>query len=309
MRHTSLISLRLALLSGLGLIHACGGRAAAGADSSQGGSGAQSSSNRGGSGGEATEPGDAGPGTVGTMGGMSPVDPVANGGGGQGGSAEGGSGGGNGGGGSGGDPPTGTNCGAPINQGNGFVQCLSGIKHRATTGVCRTALPRPEPTVTELPPAADAGAEDVILPFEYVDEETGTQYHYECLEDADCVDDNLGLCTLATLDTAVTGESFLTVTATCSYGCSEYWECGEGAICDCGELRGTCVPATCTTTEDCAGELCARYEFDSGCGIEVGYACTSPLDECVRGQDCEEGQCTYVEDGNRMCSGTICNDG
>jgi len=66
------------------------------------------------------------------------------------------------------------------------------------------------------------------------------------------------------------------------------------------------MPADCSITTDCAaGELCARYEYDNGCGPVAGYACTTLDDECREDTDCGQGYCK-PHDGRRVCEFDQC---
>ncbi len=202
-------------------------------------------------------------------------------------------------------PPANAQCeGAQLPLGDGLQQCASGLVHRVGVPNCDSELPREEMTVVPLPEgavAADAGALPP-LPFEYVDEATGSYYFYDCFYDSDCTASAYGSCQQGSNE----GAGF---SSYCSYGCAIDDDCDEGFVCECSSPAGRCVPANCATDADCpTGEACARYEYDDGCGPTVGYACTSPEDSCRFTSDCAEGYCAFEpDDGNaRRCEVAEC---
>jgi hypothetical protein len=85
----------------------------------------------------------------------------------------------------------------------------------------------------------------------------------------------------------------------CKYGCTSDAECQPSQICLCGPNIGTCVAASCTKDADCGGgATCMEYENGGGCSSVFGFACSSPLDECVSNADCAGSQGGF---GQKVC--------
>lgn len=108
-----------------------------------------------------------------------------------------------------------------------------------------------------------------------------------CESNADCNEQARGYCALVTT-------SQVPLTA-CRYACDTDADCGDGAVCDCGEDVGVCVPAECAMAADCEEGPCIRFDESSLCydgyiGGGVYYACQGVDDECAVDQDCGEGE-------------------
>ena len=94
----------------------------------------------------------------------------------------------------------------------------------------------------------------------------------------------------------------------CWSGCSTDSDCGQGAICICGNAAsptgGTCQSSSCGSDADCQpGYLCAAYS--AGCG--GGYACQTPQDRCRVQADCPASEvCTPGEEHWRCTGALIC---
>jgi hypothetical protein len=86
-------------------------------------------------------------------------------------------------------------------------------------------------------------------------------------------------------------------------------DCGEGAICFCGNPVGQCVSAKCAIDSDClpAGMTCLSYGH-SGCG-GIQFACQMGSDQCVLNTDCGTGNyCGWAAEGRR-CFQVACPAG
>lgn len=177
------------------------------------------------------------------------------------------------------DPPEPTgSCGggAQKDLGGGLVQCEDGVVHRQAAVACQSALPR-----------------DVKY-------EKGE--FFRCTSDADCVERAHGYC--QKYPPGQIGEE----SSGCNYGCVADSDCAAGQLCECGDPVGTCVAAPdCTTTADCAADSrCARYQYSSGCGDSVGYACLSDKDQCMINGQCAAGMtCNWTAEG-RQCQPALC---
>jgi hypothetical protein len=92
----------------------------------------------------------------------------------------------------------------------------------------------------------------------------------------------------------------------CQYGCTTDAECGQGAICLCGDPVGQCAAALCTRDDDCASDmLCSSYVATPGCG-GTAFACQTPFDTCASDADCTmSAQCT-LQAGNHTCVTPTC---
>ncbi len=150
--------------------------------------------------------------------------------------------------------------------------CEGGWRHRPVAATCPSSLPRAEP----------------VEPVEPLEEGN-------CTEDADCTDREHGYCALSQ------GQR---VGNFCQYGCVDSAECGEGYLCECGPLIGTCVPTNCQSDADCGDLLCASYTSNPGCNFPA-FACQTAEDECTSDADCGTGFCTVVGD-HRECQGPTC---
>jgi hypothetical protein len=150
---------------------------------------------------------------------------------------------------------TGDPCENPMPVGSGYEQCDGGPIHRPSIEECASSLPRAEKIA---PP--DGG---------------------NCTTDADCVDMPHGYCS----------PGIQLPGMYCAYGCVKDAECPAGNICLCGDPVGRCVPAACTSDQDCgAGLRCQSYDGSHGCGI-LSFACQTPDDTCSTDADCAGGYC------------------
>lgn len=160
----------------------------------------------------------------------------------------------------------------------GFESCDDGTKRR------RAVLECPTEQTSPMSPCMDSN----------------------CTSDADCVDQPGGYCANAHNLTGYCG---------CFYGCRNDSECDAGSICECGVVVGQCVPAACTTNQDCgSGFGCvATYEGAAGdpCtdNPASSYVCQTAADECSSDMDCpgtgpNPGAC-FLDGDHRAC-GTIC---
>jgi hypothetical protein len=162
----------------------------------------------------------------------------------------------------------------------GFAFCTGGPVHRPKSQACPSKLPR--------------SFECKIAPDD----------HSSCVTDADCSDSPDGFCQHNPPGSFPPG-------CGCAYGCTTDAQCGEGAICLCGDPVGRCAQASCTTDADCGGLLCASYTSNPGCDI-TAFACQNELDECMTDKDCMEGtQCTVLQSALegaalRICSPPLC---
>lgn len=119
----------------------------------------------------------------------------------------------------------------------------------------------------------------------------------ECSSKADCTAQEHGYCGI------VGGQIYQTV---CKYGCEVDDDCGAEALCECGADVGTCVPATCRTSDDCGGGRCLRIVEQDACSDGFGprtfYKCESSADTCITDKDCTDPQvCLSNPDGTRSC--------
>jgi hypothetical protein len=119
----------------------------------------------------------------------------------------------------------------------------------------------------------------------------------ECANNADCI----GKQIFAPVCFAAPGN----VSCSCAPSCVNDADCGPDALCQCGDPISFCRQALCRTDADCEdGALCMDSEIES-CGVR-GFACQSPLDECLSSLDCAAGiQCIYITD-HRVCSNKGC---
>lgn len=95
------------------------------------------------------------------------------------------------------------------------------------------------------------------------------------------------------------------VSCSCAPSCTDDADCGPKSLCQCGDPISFCRQALCRTDADCeGGALCMDSEIEL-CGVR-GFACQSPLDECLSGLDCPgEIPCIYITD-HRVCARKGC---
>ncbi|WAS90441.1 ferritin-like domain-containing protein [Nannocystis punicea] len=167
---------------------------------------------------------------------------------------------------------------------SGYARCDDGIVHRLEKLECLAPA-----TPSNCPADASPG---------------------ECFTDDDCTELPFGSCResvlfggLAATETGGTGPSCV-----CEYGCRTDADCPEGQICRCaGDGLGSytrCIPAGCTADADCPGELCGASPGPCSDGL-VSAACTTSMDTCAGGSDCEGNLC-LLEDGKWVCNTTDC---
>lgn len=163
-----------------------------------------------------------------------------------------------------------TVCDAPEDSGGGLETCETGLVTRKTAVACESALPR-SGTTCEQDPMLDA-----------------------CNTDADCTEAPNGHCE--------SSSGFDGPGCFCSYGCVEDADCGDNAICSCGELVGHCESAACKTNADCGeGFVCGYYVSKDELCSSDGWACTTAEDECATHADCPASQECFFEGGKRSC--------
>lgn len=315
MRHSSLVSLRFCVLTSLGLLHACGGRSAGSSDRMQATDvqpppGAPNTDgpnpNTDGPNTDDTDPNTDEPNTDDTDPNTDEpntdepttddTEPVTEG------------------------PDPEFSCDGEVPVGPGLVECPNGVVHRTSRPTCETELPRPEritlpAVITDriIDAGVPASGEDssLLLPIVYYDESSSINYSYQCLDDEDCNERPYGMCVPYRDEfesrPAVPHASDHTGSY-CNYRCAEDSDCGDGFVCECGPLAGTCLRANCATEDDCdVGQACARYSYDDGCGRSNGYACTTPLDECRTNAECAD-ECWFEQD-HRFCGSVTCQVG
>ncbi len=156
----------------------------------------------------------------------------------------------------------------------GFYKCDEGFEHRSEAKECPSFLPRTEP----LPPTGTGGQEGL----------GGSGPVDECLQDSDCPGPH-GYCERSYVWDGSPANY-------CQNGCVTDSDCGENAICRCGNPIGTCVATAapegelgCRTDEDCP-ELyfCAAVPQEYGCGgLGITYACQTSQDQCKGNADCD----------------------
>ncbi|WAS93365.1 ferritin-like domain-containing protein [Nannocystis punicea] len=153
---------------------------------------------------------------------------------------------------------------------SGFVKCDDGVIHRPEPRECLSPV-----TPTSCP--ADAAPES------------------ECLTDADCTEKPFGSCQLNMVFGGILAPGD---TCGCVYGCQNDADCGSGEVCRCaGDELGLyteCVPATCITDADCAGELCGFSPDICEPGVFSSH-CTTPNDLCEGNGDCPSPPCVFDE--------------
>jgi hypothetical protein len=175
-------------------------------------------------------------------------------------------------------------CRSSTSQSGGWDLCSDGVLQRKQAGTCASELPRPQP----IDPAryadaleayrlrAEAGEADVIL---------------ECQQDSDCTAAPNGYCVVVEFSLP-----------TCRYGCVRDADCGQDAVCVCGDPVGECSSASCRSDSDCAAGLgCTMYE-SAQCGGGYPLSCQTRADECRSDGDCSPGfVCHREPDGRRGC--------
>ncbi|MEZ4446180.1 MAG: ferritin-like domain-containing protein [Polyangiaceae bacterium] len=153
---------------------------------------------------------------------------------------------------------------------SGYATCGEGYVHRRVATTCPAVAPRNN----------------------VCDDGSGAP---ACTTDTDCTARPNGFC-----DIDFSG------LCTCSYGCTEDAECGDGAICLCGETASYCVAASCRSDQECEGDLlCTEYVSEPGCG-GIAFACQSPEDTCQTNADCPSGEECTIRNGARICEQPTC---
>ena len=174
----------------------------------------------------------------------------------------------------------------------GISRCESGVLHRPAPVTCSSGLPRP------MPSAGDAGSDAAAAPTQaqaiYGSPAGDNGW---CASDAECTEHPNGYCAP---ERYFTGLSFAFSAPRCIYGCLQDADCGDGQFCLCGDPVGACVPAECQSDGECGGDRSCAAFFDPYCNVLEGYACQSENDECYSSQDCASGKC-ILENGERHC--------
>lgn len=143
---------------------------------------------------------------------------------------------------------------------SGAVRCPDGALDRVSSEVC-------EPRVDL--PACPADAED---------------NEGACAEDADCTDRPHGRCVQPPLGGGI-------AFCACRYGCANDSDCGDGEVCICaGVVDGSsrCVPAGCSTGDDCESGECGISAAYDGCDFTVRTACRTADDMCRTDEFCRD---------------------
>lgn len=102
-------------------------------------------------------------------------------------------------------------------------------------------------------------------------------------------------------------------------GCSTDDDCEAGFACRCGELQGTCIPASCRSDADCPDDRLCLETRSTYCAIgfeyetAFGLACQSPEDECLTDNECVGGDVCQGRPGTprrcealEECEGSSC---
>ncbi|MCB9751344.1 MAG: ferritin-like domain-containing protein [Myxococcales bacterium] len=184
----------------------------------------------------------------------------------------------------------------------GLVACGPGTK---TSDTQETDTGGPPAVCDDAKPIMQVGAPDVATgwvvcangtihrdaPAECVDPTpSGTACDIEgqdCMVDADCDAREHGRCVYL--------PSMIEPICGCVYGCTSDADCPGGTICACaGETTlsnypgaSRCIPAECTLSDDCGGQLCAIGSLQDGCGANYEASCTTPTDTCHADADCD----------------------
>ncbi|MFO0760805.1 MAG: ferritin-like domain-containing protein [Byssovorax sp.] len=269
-RRSTLLALRVSLLSALGLgacgvdeaLSPLGAGGAGGAGGSSTTTGTSTAATTGGAGGGTGETTGSGGATTSSTG--SDGSTTGNGGSGGGTAGAGGSGGGAGGSPAGPcvDPMPALD---PLGNDTGFVRCADGTVHRAA--------------ITGCDPTAGAPLCD------------GNEQAIHCATDADCAEHPHGRC--AHIPGFAEGGGPHTICG-CTYPCLEDADCNVGEACVCAGVVlsalhpwSACAPATCTTDADCPSGECGAVFFDTGCGFGAPVlACRSAADGCRTKAQC-----------------------
>lgn len=173
--------------------------------------------------------------------------------------------------------------------------------------MCLGRTPRAEILYPPTQPYADAGAPSdggkvplPSLPYNEHDPDLDAYHRYRCFSDGDCTEQAYGHC-----ERLVNEPGYDTYTY-CVYGCASDADCDSDEACDCTNGPGECVRTNCHADADCEPcQTCERYEWDDGCGVSSGFACTSPTDECTSGDECPNLQCAYSFE-HRICAEADC---
>ena len=185
-------------------------------------------------------------------------------------------------------------CNNPVPLDGGWERCANGLVHRPVVGECRSQLPRAQ------------GIDPAVIQRGYPGYVAGSAMggspsfdRPTCEHDSDCTDQPYGHCEPGGAEqTAVI----------CEYGCIVDSDCHDGYVCQCdGGPIGSCVPSSCSTDADCAGDaLCAGYTDYPGCDFPA-VACQTSRDTCATRADCGERQeCTM--DRNSLDPAWHCAD-
>lgn len=154
---------------------------------------------------------------------------------------------------------------------SGVVRCPDGALDRVAPAVC-------EPRIGLPACPQDAGGADG-----------------GCLTDDDCTDRPHGQCVQIPV-----GGGF--PFCGCRYGCTGDSDCNDGEVCICaGVVDGSsrCVPAGCSTGDDCGSGECGVSTAYDGCDYTVRTACRTPDDVCRTDEDCRDDgagdSCEYTD--------------
>lgn len=178
--------------------------------------------------------------------------------------------------------PGGFPCGSAVpvlDSTTGLEQCSRGYQRRVEPANCPSSVPRATPI-----PAYDAALD-------------------QCEYDADCPVASYG-------PHAHCGARSGGIARVCVEGCRVDADCDAGTLCLCGEPVGRCVPASCSTGDDCGpGFDCASFAASPGC-FSTQFACQGPTDACGADSDCagvspNAAFCLYAS-GSRACSIAQC---
>lgn len=124
----------------------------------------------------------------------------------------------------------------------------------------------------------------------------GTEVERHCDVDADCTASPYGAC----LHTEIKGG--FGDACTCTYSCAKDADCDDDELCvGAGVVDGvtrwpSCVPASCSVSDDCPSSECGIEAWHDGCSWNVDIACRSDADECRSDADCDDS-CGQAYDG------------
>jgi hypothetical protein len=160
----------------------------------------------------------------------------------------------------------------------GFERCARGGSHRVSAEECTIRLPR----------------EDGVC-------EGGDAISSTCQSDADCTDKEYGTC----------GPMPQSLACGCYYGCRTDADCSGGGVCLCGELYGTCSPATCHTDADCEEGFQCRGFQDPTTNLcdATRFECQTADDTCQDNSDCTRSSgelCVADSTGAHHCKQVPC---